>query len=81
MSDDKPDTTTMSGAEFQRHAGTDAQKWAEAFLAAYVEAWPRACEPTGAMAESIRPQLVPRLRRGARGRGGGARHRPPGAAA
>ncbi len=22
------DTTTMSGAEFQRHAGTDAQKWA-----------------------------------------------------
>jgi hypothetical protein len=24
----------MSGAEFQRHAGTDAQKWAEAFLAA-----------------------------------------------
>jgi hypothetical protein len=34
MSDDKPDTTTMSGAEFQRHAGTDAQKWAEAFLAA-----------------------------------------------
>jgi hypothetical protein len=34
MSDDKPDTTTMSGAEFQRHAGTDAQKWAVAFLAA-----------------------------------------------
>jgi hypothetical protein len=34
MSDDKPDTATMSGAEFQRHAGTDAQKWAEAFLAA-----------------------------------------------
>ena len=30
------DTTTMSGAEFQRHAGTDAQKWAEAFVAAYV---------------------------------------------
>jgi hypothetical protein len=29
-----PDTTTLSGAEFQRHAGTDAQKWAEAFLAA-----------------------------------------------
>jgi hypothetical protein len=26
------DTTTLSGAEFQRHAGTDAQKWAEAFL-------------------------------------------------
>jgi hypothetical protein len=25
----------MSGAEFQRHAGTDAQKWAGAFLAAY----------------------------------------------
>jgi hypothetical protein len=34
MTDDKPDTTTLSGAEFQRHAGTDAQKWAEAFLAA-----------------------------------------------
>ena len=29
------DTTTMSGAEFQRHVGTDPQKWAEAFLAAY----------------------------------------------
>ena len=28
------DTTTMSGAEFQRHAGTDAQKWAEAFMQA-----------------------------------------------
>jgi hypothetical protein len=34
MSDDKPDTTTLSGAEFQRHAGTDALKWAKAFLAA-----------------------------------------------
>jgi hypothetical protein len=34
MTDDKPDTTTLSGAAFQRHAGTDAQKWAEAFLAA-----------------------------------------------
>ena len=32
MTDDKPDTTTLSGAEFQRHAGTDAQKWAEAFV-------------------------------------------------
>jgi hypothetical protein len=31
---EQPDTLTMSGAEFQRHAGTDAQKWAEAFLAA-----------------------------------------------
>ena len=30
MTEDAPDTTTMSGAEFQRHAGTDAQKWAEA---------------------------------------------------
>ena len=27
---EQPDTTTMSGAQFQRHAGTDAQKWAEA---------------------------------------------------
>ena len=32
MSDDKPDTITMTGAEFQRHAGTDPKKWAEAFL-------------------------------------------------
>ena len=31
----EPDTTTMSGAEFQRHVGTDPQKWAEAFQAAY----------------------------------------------
>jgi hypothetical protein len=38
MSDDKPDTTTLSGAEFQRHAGTDAQKWAGAFIAAYAQA-------------------------------------------
>ena len=30
----EPDTTTMSGAEFQRHVGTDAQKWAEAFVCA-----------------------------------------------
>jgi hypothetical protein len=32
MTDDKPDTTTLSGAEFQRHAGTDAEKWAEALF-------------------------------------------------
>jgi hypothetical protein len=32
---DKPDTTTMTGAEFQRHAGTDAQKWAVALIQAY----------------------------------------------
>ena len=32
---DKPDTTTLSGAEFQRHVGTDPEKWAEAYLAAY----------------------------------------------
>jgi hypothetical protein len=31
---EQPDTTTLSGAEFQRHAGTDAQKWAEAFVRA-----------------------------------------------
>ena len=37
MSDDKPDTTTMSGAEFQRHAGTDPVKWAEAMLHAHAE--------------------------------------------
>ena len=32
---DKPDTTTMTGAEFQRHAGTSAARWAEALVAAY----------------------------------------------
>jgi hypothetical protein len=31
---DKPDTTTMSGAEFQRAVGTDPAKWAEAFVRA-----------------------------------------------
>ena len=31
----EPDTTTMTGAEFQRHAGTDPQKWAEAFWQAF----------------------------------------------
>ena len=35
MRDDKPDTTTLSGAEFLRHVGTDPQKWAEAFSQAY----------------------------------------------
>ena len=29
------DTTTLSGAEFQRYAGTDPVKWAEAFVRAY----------------------------------------------
>ena len=32
------DTTTLSGAEFQRHAGTDAQKWAVAFIQAFAQA-------------------------------------------
>ena len=35
MTEDAPDTTTLSGAEFLRHAGTDAEKWAEAFWQAY----------------------------------------------
>ena len=35
MSEDAPDTTTMSGAEFQRYAGTDPEKWAEAFRQAF----------------------------------------------
>ena len=35
MTEDAPDTTTMSGAEFQRHVGTDPEKWAEAFVAAW----------------------------------------------
>jgi hypothetical protein len=39
MSDDKPDTATLSGAEFQRHVGTDAQKWAEAMLEATANAY------------------------------------------
>jgi hypothetical protein len=41
MTDDKPDTTTLSGAEFHRYAGTDPQKWAEGFIAAYDEAFLR----------------------------------------
>ena len=28
------DTTTLSGAEFRRHVGTDPAKWAEAFVRA-----------------------------------------------
>jgi hypothetical protein len=32
---DKPDTTSMTGAEFRRYVGTDPAKWAEAFVAAY----------------------------------------------
>jgi len=32
------DTTTMAGAQFQRTVGTDAEKWAAAFLAAYASA-------------------------------------------
>jgi hypothetical protein len=35
MSEDAPDTTTLSGAQFQRHAGTSAARWAEALVAAY----------------------------------------------
>ena len=31
---EQPDTTTMSGAQFQRHVGTDPVKWAEAFMQA-----------------------------------------------
>ena len=31
---DTPDTRSMTGAEFMRWAGTDPQKWAEAFVAA-----------------------------------------------
>jgi hypothetical protein len=37
------DTTTMTGAEFRRHVGTDPARWAEAFLAAMVEAQGNAC--------------------------------------
>jgi hypothetical protein len=35
MTEDAPDSTTLTGAEFQRHVGTDPAKWAEAFQAAY----------------------------------------------
>ena len=35
MTEDAPDTTTLTGAKFLRHAGTDAEKWAEAFWQAY----------------------------------------------
>jgi hypothetical protein len=37
MSDDKPDTTTLTGAQFREHAGTDPAKWAAAFLAVFHE--------------------------------------------
>ena len=38
----EPDTTTMSGAEFQRHVGTDAQKWAlpRSYLQRVSADWP-----------------------------------------
>jgi hypothetical protein len=29
---EQPDTLTMTGAQFQRYAGTDPKKWAEALL-------------------------------------------------
>jgi hypothetical protein len=29
------DTTTMTGAQFRRHAGTDPEKWSEAFWQTY----------------------------------------------
>ena len=32
MSDNPPDYTAMSGAEFQRAVGTDPEKWAEAYM-------------------------------------------------
>jgi len=32
------DTTTMNGAQFRRHTGTDPEMWAETFLAAYAQA-------------------------------------------
>jgi len=32
------DTTTMNGAQFRRHTGTDPERWAAAFLAAYAQA-------------------------------------------
>jgi hypothetical protein len=38
MSSEATDTTTMSGAEFQRHVGPDPEQWAGAFLAAYAQA-------------------------------------------
>lgn len=31
MTDETPDYTTMSGAEFKREVGCDPEKWAEAF--------------------------------------------------
>ena len=38
MTDDQPDYTTMSGAQFQRAVGADPERWAAAFLAAYAAA-------------------------------------------
>ena len=35
---DKPDTTTLTGAQFRREVGADPERWAAAFLAAYAQA-------------------------------------------
>jgi len=35
MTDDTPDYTTMSGAQFARAVGADPEKWAEAFVQQY----------------------------------------------
>jgi hypothetical protein len=32
------DTTTLTGAQFREHVGSDPVKWAKAFLAAYTSA-------------------------------------------
>ena len=63
---DTPDTTTMTGAEFQRHVGTDAAKWAEAFIRATSREMP---EQEILERVAYRRAVVPRLRRGEGGRG------------
>ena len=62
MVTDTKDTTTMTGAEFQRHVGTDAQKWALAFIAACqaFDWMPTACR--GTRTRGLRRKVVCRLR-------------------
>ena len=48
---DKPDYTTMSGAEFQRAVGADPDKWAEAFAQ-------RAAAMSESLSDGLRDELA-----------------------
>lgn len=52
---DKPDYTTMSGAEFRRAVGTDQHKWAEAFRQ-------RAAAMSEPLSDGLRDELAQWLR-------------------